>query len=123
MGYTPKSKAGEPLVLAAVVEEAMKLLEGRWKMVILFHLFCNDVMRFSELERSITGVMQKMLIQQLRGLERDGIIVRTVYPEVPPKVEYGLTPLGKEICPALDELLLWAQKRKEAVEAAAKQPT
>ena len=118
MRYTPKSKGVEPLVAAGLVEGALKVLEGRWKMVILFHLFCKRVMRFSELERSIGGVTQKMLIQQLRDLENDGLIVRTVYPEVPPKVEYSLTPVGEELCPALDELHLWAQKRKEAIEKA-----
>ena len=64
------------------------------------------------LERAIPGVTQKMLIQQLCELERDGVVARTVYPEVPPKGEYGLTALGKDLCPALDELLLWARKRR-----------
>jgi DNA-binding HxlR family transcriptional regulator len=102
-------------VAASIVEEALKVLEGRWKMVILFHLFSNGTMRFSELERGIVGVTQKMLIQQLRDLEHDGVIIRTVYPEVPPKVEYSLTPLGKELCPVLEGLLLWAEKRQRAI--------
>ena len=96
---------------ASIVEEALKVLEGRWKMVILFHLFCNGTMRFSELERGIVGVTQKMLIQQLRELERDGVICRTVYPQVPPKVEYDLTDWGRAMCPALDTLLEWAALR------------
>ena len=87
------------------------MLEGRWKLVILFHLFVQPVMRFSELERAIPAVSQKMLIQQLRELERDGIVSRTVYPQVPPKVEYGLTEWGKAMCPALDSLLEWAALR------------
>ena len=87
------------------------MLEGRWKMVIIFHLFDKTVLRFSELERAIPAVSQKMLIQQLRELERDGIVKREVYPQVPPRVEYQLTPLGKELCPALDALLTWAEKR------------
>jgi DNA-binding HxlR family transcriptional regulator len=70
------------------------------------------VLRFSELEAAITGVTQKMLIPQLRELERDDVVVRTIYAEVPPKVEYGLTALGKDLCPALDELLVWARQRK-----------
>jgi DNA-binding HxlR family transcriptional regulator len=86
-------------------------LEGRWKMVIIFHLFARGVLRFSELERSIPGVSQKMLIQQLRELEHDGIVSRTVYPQVPPKVEYSLTEWGQAMCPALDKLLEWAAKR------------
>ena len=77
------------------VEAAFRMLEGRWKMVIIFHLFDRGTLRFSELERAIPGVSQKMLIQQLRELERDGIVGRTVYPQVPPKVEYGLTEWGQ----------------------------
>ena len=76
------------------VEEAFRILEGRWKMVIIFHLFARGTLRFSELEKAIPGVSQKMLIQQLRDLERDGIVRRPVYPQVPPKVEYSLTTLG-----------------------------
>jgi DNA-binding HxlR family transcriptional regulator len=73
------------------IEEAFRMLEGRWKMVIIFHLFARNVLHFSELEKAIPGVSQKMLIQQLRELERDGIVTRTVHPQVPPKVEYALT--------------------------------
>jgi DNA-binding HxlR family transcriptional regulator len=93
---------------ASGVEAAFRMLEGRWKMVIVFHLFANEVLRFSELERAIPGVSQKMLIQQLRDLERNGIVERKVYPEVPPKVEYRLTAWGQAMCPALDMLLEWA---------------
>jgi DNA-binding HxlR family transcriptional regulator len=84
------------------------MLEGRWKLVIIFHLFVQPVMRFSELERAIPSASQKMLIQQLRGLERDGIVRRTVHPQVPPKVEYELTKFGQALCPALQALLKWA---------------
>ncbi len=87
------------------------MLEGRWKMVIIFHLFDRGVLRFSELGRSIPGVSQKMLIQQLRGLEENGIVFRKVYPQVPPKVEYELTEWGQAMCPALDALLEWAAQR------------
>jgi DNA-binding HxlR family transcriptional regulator len=98
---------------ASGVEEAFRMLEGRWKMVILFQLFARPVLRFSELERAIPAVSQKMLIQQLRDLERDGIVEREVYPQVPPKVEYRLTEWGQALCPALDELLEWAALRKK----------
>lgn len=87
------------------------MLEGRWKMVIIFHLFDRRILRFSELERAIPGVSQKMLIQQLRSLEEDGIVSRKVYPQVPPRVEYELTDWGQAMCPALDALLEWAAKR------------
>lgn len=89
------------------------MLEGRWKMVIIFHLFDRGILRFSELERAIPGVSQKMLIQQLRDLEENGIVSRRVYPQVPPKVEYELTEWGQAMCPALDALLEWAAKRPQ----------
>ena len=100
-----------PDMAAVGVEAALRILEGRWKMVIIFHLFDKAVLRFSELERAIPAVSQKMLIQQLRELERDGIVGRRVYPQVPPKVEYRLTEWGQALCPALDSLLEWAALR------------
>jgi DNA-binding HxlR family transcriptional regulator len=100
-----------PDMAASGIEAAFRILEGRWKMVIVFHLFARTVLRFSELERAIPGVSQKMLIQQLRELERDGVVRRTVYPQVPPKVEYRLTGWGQAMCPALDSLLAWAAAR------------
>jgi DNA-binding HxlR family transcriptional regulator len=95
------------------VEDAFRILEGRWKMVIIFHLFARGTLRFSELEKAIPAVSQKMLIRQLRELERDGVVSRTVYPQVPPKVEYDLTEWGRAMCPALDALLEWAALRPE----------
>ena len=92
------------------IECAFRMLEGRWKMVIIFHLFARGILRFSELEKAIPGVSQKMLIQQLRDLEGNGVVVRTVYPEVPPKVEYALT--AEALRPALVALQLWAASRK-----------
>ena len=111
--YSPdrKDRGHTPSSAAEGVEEALQILEGRWKLVILFHLFDGKLLRFSELERAIPSISQKMLIQQLRDLERDGIVFRTVYPEVPPKVEYGLTEWGQALCPALDMLLEWAALR------------
>ena len=85
------------------------MLEGRWKLVILFHLFGGKVMRFSDLERAIPGVSQKMLAQQLRALEQDGIVTRVVHPQVPPRVDYQLTEWGEALCPALDALLTWVE--------------
>jgi DNA-binding HxlR family transcriptional regulator len=113
VGYSPTGKLSDvtPDMAASGIEEAFRMLEGRWKMVIIFHLFDRGKLRFSELERSIPGVSQKMLIQQLRDLERDGIVTRTVHPQVPPKVEYELTSWGQAMCPALDALLEWAAQR------------
>jgi DNA-binding HxlR family transcriptional regulator len=121
--YPPKSKAtnnnaGRDHSPEAAVE-AFNLLEGRWKLVIIYQLFgCESavapIMRFSELERAIPNVSQKMLIQQLRCLERDGIVQRTIHPQVPPKVEYQLTTLGEALLPTLRALLDWADLRKRA---------
>lgn len=97
------------------VETVMKILEGRWKLIILFHLFGGNVLRFSDLERAIPAVSQKMLIQQLRQMEGDGIVRRIVHHQVPPKVEYCLTKWGQALCPALDALLSWAALRQEMV--------
>ena len=94
------------------MEAAFRVLEGRWKLVILFHLFGGKVLRFSELERAIPNITQKMLGQQLRRMESDGIVVRKAYPEVPPRVEYSLTPWGQALCPALDAILKWADRRQ-----------
>jgi len=100
------------------VEQVLKVLEGRWKLVILFHLFDGKLLRFSELERAIPAISQKMLIQQLRQLETDGVVRRIVHHQVPPKVEYGLTEWGEALCPALDEILKWAASRDEYMDAA-----
>ena len=93
------------------VEHVIRMLEGRWKLLILFNLFGGRVKRFSELERAIPGISQKMLIQQLRQLETDGIVARKIYQQVPPKVEYRMTDWGQSLCPALDALLKWAEKQ------------
>ncbi len=113
VGYSPTGKLDDvtPEMAASAMEVAFRMLEGRWKMVIIFHLFEKSVLRFSELQRVIPGVSQKMLIQQLRELERDGIVQRIVYPQVPAKVEYRLTRWGQTMCPALDSLLEWAAAR------------
>jgi DNA-binding HxlR family transcriptional regulator len=111
--YLPISKPGRHSreTAAISIEQALKLLEGRWKLVILFRLFGGEVMRFSDLERAIPDVSQKMLIQQLRQMEKDGIVSRFVHQQVPPKVEYGLTDWGQALCPALKALLEWADER------------
>lgn len=95
------------------MEDVLKILEGRWKLLILFQLFGGNVLRFSGLERAIPAISQKMLIQQLRQMEVDGIVRRIVHHQVPPKVEYCLTNWGQALCPALDALLKWAALREK----------
>ncbi len=111
-----KPTAWTPVTAAEGVEQALRMLEGRWKFLILFQLFGGKVRRFSELERAIPAVTQKMLAQQLRQLEKDGIVHRTVYPVIPPKVEYSLTPWGQSLCPVLDAILKWAAAREDLQE-------
>jgi DNA-binding HxlR family transcriptional regulator len=110
--FLPKGKQKHTEASAARgVEEVLRILEGRWKLVILFHLFGGKVRRFSELRRAIPAVSEKMLIQQLRQMERDGVVRRFVHHQVPPKVEYSLTSWGQALCPALDALLTWVDLR------------
>jgi len=110
--YSPGGKSLTPVTAAQGVEDVFKILEGRWKLVILFHLFGGEKRRFSDLERAIPGISQKMLIQQLRQMETDGVVRRIVHHQVPPKVEYCLTSWGQELCPALDAVLKWASLRE-----------
>lgn len=82
------------------VEAALKVVGGKWKGVILYHLD-QRIYRFSEFQRVMSGVTQRMLTKQLRELEDDGLISRTVFPEVPPRVEYEMTEYGKTLTPVL----------------------
>jgi DNA-binding HxlR family transcriptional regulator len=110
--FLPKGKQRHtPASAAQGVESVLRILEGRWKLVILFQLFGGNVRRLSDLTRAIPAVSQKMLIQQLRQLEQDGVVRRFVHHQVPPKVEYSLTDWGQALCPALDALLRWAALR------------
>jgi DNA-binding HxlR family transcriptional regulator len=116
VSYLLKRQTFTPVTAAQGVEQALKMLEGRWKLLILFQLFGGKILRFSELERVIPAISQKMLAQQLRQMERDGIVRRAAYPEIPPRVEYSLTPWGQSLCPALDALLKWAGLREKMAE-------
>lgn len=88
------------------VEATLSLIDGKWKGVILFHLL-EGTLRFNALRRRIPDVTQRMLTNQLRELEVDGLIIRQVYAQVPPKVEYSLSPRGRTLEPVLLALKLW----------------
>ncbi|MCW0373827.1 winged helix-turn-helix transcriptional regulator [Xanthomonas sacchari] len=90
------------------VEVTLSVIGGVWKPVILFHLLSGKK-RFMELTRLVPNATQRMLTLQLRELEKDGVIVRHVYPQVPPKVEYALTPLGHSLAPVLISLREWGE--------------
>jgi DNA-binding HxlR family transcriptional regulator len=94
-------------------EETLHVIGGRWKVPILYHL-AGGALRFSELRRAVAGVTQKMLIQQLREMERDGIVSRKVYPQVPPKVEYSLTSRGRTLLPVVESMCRWGKSRAKA---------
>lgn len=95
------------------VEATLELIGGKWKGVILYHLSFGTL-RFSDLRRRMPGVTQRMLTRQLRELEDDGIVHRKVYPEVPPRVEYSLTPSGETLMPIIMELRNWGDRYLEA---------
>lgn len=88
---------------------AINVIGGKWKPIIL-HMLSDGTMRFGEIKKNIPPISQKMLTQQLRELEADGIVRRKVYAEVPPKVEYSLTDLGTTLKPILQGLYAWGQK-------------
>ncbi len=88
------------------VEATIALIGGKYKTLILWHL-TEGTLRFSELKKIVTAATPKMLTHQLRELEQDGLIARKVYPVVPPKVEYSLTPLGQSIRPILESMYAW----------------
>ncbi len=91
------------------VEAAISLIEGKWKCIVLFHLL-DGTMRFNEIRRQIESVSQRVLTNQLRELEEDGLITRKVYAQVPPKVEYSISPLGRSLEPILQALKIWGDE-------------
>lgn len=93
---------------------AQKLLSGKWSILII-HYLSEGVLRFGELQRRMEGITQATLTKQLRILEERGLIHREVYPEVPPKVEYSLTDIGREFIPVLDQFEIWGEKYIENV--------
>jgi len=92
------------------MEAALHILGGKWKGVILYHLFTDGTLRFSELYRTLRGVNQRLLTKQLRELEEDGLITRTVFPVVPPHVEYALTDEGRTLYDLIMGLSVWGRK-------------
>ncbi|MEV0366927.1 winged helix-turn-helix transcriptional regulator [Nocardia fusca] len=104
------------------IDAAMDVVSGKWKGLILWELDNYSVRRFGELHRGLPGVSEKMLIQQLRELEEDGLIDRKVYAEVPPRVEYRLTDLGRSLNTALEPLGAWGRDRVERIRAARVHP-
>lgn len=97
------------------MEYAMNRIAGKWKLVILFHIYDNEVIRFGELMKVINKITHKMLSNQLKELVEDGIVHKEVYPEVPPKVEYSLTEHGKTLIPIMELLIEWGQEHRPKI--------
>lgn len=106
MSDAPALEAETSEPLGAPVEAFVRLIRGRHKPDILIHLG-KARLRFSELRRAIPRVSERVLARQLDELERDGLIQRTVYPEIPPRVEYCLTPFGTTLCPIIKQIWKW----------------
>lgn len=100
---------------ACPVATTVQLIGSKWKLLILRNLFLRP-WRFNELRKDLAGISQKVLTDSLRALEEDGIITRTVYPEVPPRVEYALTPLGTSMKPILDAMETWGMEYKKRMQ-------
>ena len=94
------------------VATTVQLIGNKWKLLILRNLLSRP-WRFNELQKSLDGISQKVLTESLRSMESDGIIIRTVYPEVPPRVEYSLSELGETLRPILDAMEIWGMEYKQ----------
>lgn len=99
---------------ACPVSEVLDRVAGKWSIGILIAAAHGPV-RFTELERAVNGISRRMLTLNLRRLERDGLLIRTVYPTVPPKVEYSLTSMAQELHTSLTGLVAWAERHRSAV--------
>jgi DNA-binding HxlR family transcriptional regulator len=93
------------------VATTVSIIGNKWKLLIIRNLLVRP-WRFNELKKSLDGISQKVLTDSLRSMEQDGIITRTVYPEVPPRVEYALSELGETMRPILDSMKLWGENYK-----------
>jgi DNA-binding HxlR family transcriptional regulator len=100
------------------IRDVLERMGDRWSMLILFTLGDIGTLRFSALKAEISDISQRMLAQTLRRLEQDGLVSRTVYPTIPPRVDYALTPLGKSFLVPMNELLRWAKANHQKVHRA-----
>lgn len=107
-------KIGSETVAECPCEYALRYIGGAWKVLIVARLVRGKTRRHAELKRLLRGITAKILTQQLRELERDGLIERIVYAEVPPKVEYRLTPLGETLLPVLEAMYAWGRQTRES---------
>ena len=102
------------------IEASLAVIGGKWKLVILWYLW-DEARRFSELKRSVAGITQRMLTQQLRELERDGVVSRKVYAQVPPRVEYAITDFGRTLESILRLMCKWGEEHARRINTRARQ--
>ena len=100
---------------ACEIDTCLELISGKWKPLILWKLSQCNAMRFGEFQRAIPGITKKMLAQQLRELERDQLVIRTIYGTVPPKVEYALSGFGQTLRPVLEATTHWGRQHKQQI--------
>ncbi len=110
------TEAGACKEYSCGLEAALDVIGGKWKVLILWALG-SGALRFGELRRQIPGISEKMLIQSLKELEADDIVVRNDYKVVPPRVDYAMTPFGHSLCEALAPLCAWGQQHVERIAA------
>jgi DNA-binding HxlR family transcriptional regulator len=110
MGVDPGSPPSASARIGEPVGQLLRILKGKYKPDILIHLG-KGRRRFSELQRAIPGVSERMLTRHLQELERDGVILRTAFAEVPPRVEYQLTDSGRTLCPVIKQMWVWGRSR------------
>lgn len=105
-----KFRTREAMARCVPMSALQSILGGKWKILILWYVAFYGVQRFGELRRRLDGITQSTLTKQLRELEQDGFLHREVYPEVPPRVEYTLTEMGRSFIPLLNAMLAWSQE-------------
>jgi DNA-binding HxlR family transcriptional regulator len=98
------------------MDAALAIIGGKWKLLILYHL-AHETRRYGELKRAVHGVSDKMLIQQLKELQADGVVARTDHQEIPPRVDYALTPFGASLAQSLAPLCAWGEEHTPAITA------
>lgn len=99
------------------VATTVQLIGNKWKLLIIRNLRMEDKQRFNQLLKTIPGISQKVLTENLRAMEADGLVTRTVYPEVPPRVEYALSELGNSMRPIMDAMEVWGRAYQQLVNA------
>ncbi|MEZ4502988.1 MAG: helix-turn-helix domain-containing protein [Dehalococcoidia bacterium] len=117
MAAQPRIERTTDAADACEVREVLDRVGDKWSVYVI-HMLGGGTMRFSELRRGIEGISQRMLTVTLRGLERDGLVSRTVYPVVPPRVDYSLTALGETLLDAVCALFEWSEQHREDIDAA-----